>query len=398
MSAAELVGLLAETTVAMSAAAALVLALRRPLRRVFGAGVAYAAWWLLPLATAAVLLPAAPRPEAPAQWLIAAGARMTAAPVAPPAPTDTAWVALSLLWLAGVVAMAARAWRRQRRFERRLGRLRPRADGSVQAQSDYGLPAAMGLLRPKVVLPQDFERRYDARQRRLIALHERIHIVRGDLYANAAWLLLSCLYWFNPLLHYAARAFRSDQELACDQRVLRRLPTARRSYAEALLKAALRGGSSPLACTWSSSHPLKERIAMLNRTAPTTARLRVGAAVLIALAAATGFGAWAAQPASAPGERRFDLNIEQMSQRQYADRVAQLAGLRIDNPELLSDAVAVRGAQLRQVDAQMAFALLRMQTGLDAKIDGDRVRFVAGERPQAPASNSVVFYREDAAR
>ncbi|MEI2456572.1 M56 family metallopeptidase [Lysobacter firmicutimachus] len=398
MSAVELLRALAETAAAMSLAIALVLALRRPLRRAFGAGVAYAAWWLVPLAVVAVLLPAAPRPPTATAWQVVPGAPMALAPAAPQAPVATLWVALSLLWLSGALAMALRAWRQQHRFERRLGRLHPRADGSMQAQTDYGLPAAMGLLRPKVVLPRDFECRYDTRQRRLIALHERIHIARGDLYANAAVLSLSCLYWFNPLSHYAARAFRSDQELACDQRVLRRLPTARRSYGEALLKAGLRGGPSPLACTWSSSHPLKERIAMLNRTAPSASRLRLGAAVLIALAAVTGFGAWAAQPASAPAERRFDLNTAQMSQRQYAAHVAELAGLRIDNPEILSDAVAVREARLSQIDAGMAFALLQMQTGLTAKIDGDRVRFAAGERPQAPGAQSVMFYRKGAQR
>ncbi|WP_222423743.1 M56 family metallopeptidase, partial [Lysobacter antibioticus] len=70
MSAVELLRALAETAAAMSLAIALVLALRRPLRRAFGAGVAYAAWWLVPLAVVAVLLPAAPRPPTATAWQV----------------------------------------------------------------------------------------------------------------------------------------------------------------------------------------------------------------------------------------------------------------------------------------------------------------------------------------
>ena len=59
MNAADLVGLLAETTVASSVAIVLVLGLRRPLRGYFGAAAGYGLWLLVPAALTAVLLPAA---------------------------------------------------------------------------------------------------------------------------------------------------------------------------------------------------------------------------------------------------------------------------------------------------------------------------------------------------
>lgn len=62
MTVADLFPILCETTTAGSAAILLMLALRRPLRRAFGAGIAYAAWALVPLAMLAVLLPAAQLP------------------------------------------------------------------------------------------------------------------------------------------------------------------------------------------------------------------------------------------------------------------------------------------------------------------------------------------------
>ena len=63
--ASELAALLYETTLATSAAVLLVLLLRGPVRRGFGAGAAYALWWLVPAALVAVLLPAAADPVVP---------------------------------------------------------------------------------------------------------------------------------------------------------------------------------------------------------------------------------------------------------------------------------------------------------------------------------------------
>ena len=40
----------------------------------------------------------------------------------------------------------------------------------------------------------------------------------GDLWANAAALLLLAVQWFNPFAWRAIRAFRFDQEAACDAR------------------------------------------------------------------------------------------------------------------------------------------------------------------------------------
>ncbi|HZV39411.1 MAG TPA: M56 family metallopeptidase, partial [Pseudoxanthomonas sp.] len=55
---AELLRVLCETTLATSAAALLVLALRRPLMARLGASIVYALWALVPVAGLAMLLPA----------------------------------------------------------------------------------------------------------------------------------------------------------------------------------------------------------------------------------------------------------------------------------------------------------------------------------------------------
>ena len=298
---ATLFELLSETTLAGSAAVLLVLALRRRLRQAFGATVAYAAWALVPAAVVAVSLPAATVTvaAAPVAMLVtAAAAPLAAVPVA--APFDAVpW--LLAAWLAGVAVMVLRLGRQQRAFRRGLGRLRLRADGLQQAESVAGLPAAIGLLRPAIVVPADFDSRYSGEERALMHAHERCHIVRGDLQINALLAGLRSVFWFNPLLHYATGHFRHDQELACDQHVIARHPRGRRAYGEAMFKTQLASQPLPLGCHWAAfhkvpSHPLKERIAMLKQPTPTAARWIGGGALVVVLALGVGFAAWSAQP------------------------------------------------------------------------------------------------------
>lgn len=283
-------------TLAGSAAIALVLALRIPLRRRLGAGAAYALWATVPLASVAAALPSA-------------GTRISLPPIAVPdlvatnAATATATVsaidalpAWFALWLAGCLATVLLQVMQQRHFLRRSGaRLRR---GRLYAAATG--PCVSGLLHPVILLPADFRERFDRRERRLVLAHEIAHLRSGDLFVNALAALLRALFWFNPLLHVAQQSFRLDQELACDARVLARFPEARRRYAGAMLKAQLGGAASmegpgPLGCGWFATHPLKERISMLNNSI-SAGRRRIGfvAAALLATAA-TGL-AWAAKP------------------------------------------------------------------------------------------------------
>ncbi|QSQ19467.1 hypothetical protein JY651_29620 [Pyxidicoccus parkwayensis] len=287
---------LLETTLASSAAVLAVLALRGVLRAGFGARIAYAAWSLVPATLLAVLLPAASEEAAPAPVLAFIAEALPRTPASEGGPTlDTAawWLAA---WLMGVVATGLWFAARQRGFSRALGHVRPRDDGMHQAESVAGLPAAVGLWRPRIVVPVDFDVRYSEEERVLLREHEHQHLAHGDLRLNGLMALLRCVFWFNPLLHFAARHFRQDQELACDQRVMARHPASRRAYGEAMLKTQLAMQPWPLGCHWNSSHPLKERILMLKHPLPSFRRRLSGSACVLALTLTGGYAAWAAQP------------------------------------------------------------------------------------------------------
>ncbi len=281
-------------TLAVGVAALTLMVLPRLLRRHFGAGVGYAAWWLLPAAFIASLLPGRVIETVAVPGVLQAVARPVAmAPVEAIVDRTHWWLAA---WLIGAIAMALRFWWQQRRFERALGELRPLRDRLWRAQASLGLPAVVGAVRARIVLPIDFAERYDLEQRRLMLAHERRHLQRGDPLANLAIATVRCLFWFNPLVHLAAARFRHDQELACDQAVVAAHPNSRRAYGEAMLKTLMTDRQAPLGCHWGFSHPMKERIMQLKSPMPRAWVRRAGIAAVAVLALGTGFVVWSAQP------------------------------------------------------------------------------------------------------
>lgn len=94
-------------------------------------------------------------------------------------------------------------------------------------------PAVYGILRPKIVLPTS----YQGRDIELIIQHEKTHI-RGldNLWRIIAFLIVA-VHWFNPFSWLFLRAFLTDLELSCDERVLVKLGANRsKEYASALLE------------------------------------------------------------------------------------------------------------------------------------------------------------------
>ncbi|WP_045737212.1 TonB family protein [Xanthomonas sp. MUS 060] len=292
MSIEAIVTSIATTALAGSGAIVAVLALRAPMRRVFGAGIAYALWIAVPLASLATLVPGRwhlwlPTAVAVAMPTVRVGtphAVADASAAAASLATGAGAVWLVTLWTLGMMAMAALLWRQQRRYRRSLGRLQPSEPGVSIAQHALHGPLVLGAWRPQVVLPANFAERYRPQQAQLVLAHERMHIARGDTRCNLLLAVLRCVYWFNPLLHWAATCFRVDQELACDAAVLARYPSSRRSYAEAMLQTQLDAAALPVGCHWQAGALLRQRIVLLQRPAVRGCRRGVGIAVVAVLA------------------------------------------------------------------------------------------------------------------
>jgi bla regulator protein blaR1 len=286
-------------TAASSMAIVLVALLRIPMRYASGARAAYCLWLLVPASAFGALLPGLPHlpgvgpglPGGPGGVSVAMQVMEAHAAGDYAAPVLTCWLFGALLMLGILV-------RRQRAFVLSLGRMMRGLDG-IYRSNVIVAPMVVGAWPARVVIPEDFENRYGAEEQALMLAHERAHLLRGDAYVNAIAAGWQCLFWFNPLVHWAIGRFRFDQELSCDAVVVAQSETGRRRYADALLKTQLANDSArrvPLGCHWQSNHPLKERIAMLKYPSPTNARRLIGIGFGIALAAFGSYTVWAAQP------------------------------------------------------------------------------------------------------
>jgi beta-lactamase regulating signal transducer with metallopeptidase domain len=269
----------------------LVLAIRRPVARLFGAGPAYALWLLpalrLIMPPLPSLAPDIPAPI-PTDTLI-----VWAADAATPAPPDAGLAGTAVLlaiWALGAAALLGWQWLAYRRFLADLGRSSRvlgahRGLALIESGAVPG-PVALGLIDRRIVVPADFRSRYSAEEQRLALDHERVHHRRGDIWWNLAGLAVLALNWFNPIAWLAFRAFRADQELACDAAVAAAAPAAaRHDYARALVKSASRPGLIA-ACPLNHADQLKRRLKMMKSHRRSRARMLGGAAFILALAGA----------------------------------------------------------------------------------------------------------------
>lgn len=269
--ATDLLEALARANLAGSLVLILVMLLRVPARRLFGAEAAYMLW---AAPVGAALLSLAPWPFGN-PW--PGAERMTLRPLVEAAAGVDA---LAAVWAVGAAVGVALAWRAQAAFER-------------DARAGRAGPAVSGFISPRVIMPAADP--YSDEERVLIRAHEREHVRRGDPKANALAAALQVVFWFNPLAHAGARTMRIDQELACDAATLRRFPKARRTYAEALLKTELARGALPFGCRWpaAGAHPLEVRLAAL-KGGPRHDLMGAWTAIVLTLAAST--LTWAAKP------------------------------------------------------------------------------------------------------
>ena len=304
-----------EALIASTILMLVVLALRAPVRREFGANVAYLLW-VLPVAR--LLLPPMPgqwqwsRLFAPvvdrlANTQIVAGvlngaqaspaiieqAAMrneitTSAGIAdivmvPPIVAEQgAPIAALLLGFWAIGALSFIGWHliRYHMFVRSIVRQAEATmlDGVLMIETDAATgPLAFGIWRKYVAFPRDFRERYDREEQALALAHELTHHARGDLIANWVALVVLALHWFNPLAWRAFRAFRADQEMACDARVLAgRSAALTHAYGRAIVKSA-HGRAVSAACHLHTINDLKGRLRMLSTTKKSRLRIASGA-------------------------------------------------------------------------------------------------------------------------
>jgi beta-lactamase regulating signal transducer with metallopeptidase domain len=90
------------------------------------------------------------------------------------------------------------------------------------------------LRRARLVLPEALVEQLTEPQRRALLLHELTHLKHGDHRLRLLELAVRIAFWWLPL-GTIGRQLRACEELCCDAAVVKRMPHARRDYAQLLL-------------------------------------------------------------------------------------------------------------------------------------------------------------------
>ncbi|MGV3592370.1 MAG: M56 family metallopeptidase [Gammaproteobacteria bacterium] len=374
----------------------LVLALRKPVRAWLGAVACYRLW-LLPLTWLPVYLlgPAlftnlarlgagvTPGGDAFSAFfsmrqfmdlellLFTAEPTATAGSMAGSSGAVHGWTLLAIVWACGALALIAWHCGRWLFFSRHVRHTAAavsaatRHEANVDAHFDTQQPAVsmgdinsaalFGVLKPVLLLPEDFAERYDANQRHIILAHEAVHLRRRDNAWNLCALLMIALFWMNPLMFVAWRRFRLDQELSCDALALRSCNgEQKKRYARTLLDSlgTLRvTRPQPALSAWDNLRDIRERTLMIRQHIQLAIRPRTTLVTLslVALlgASVTLMFAGIASPAANAGEvatpnepspeigestgRILTEAIELLNNDKFDEARARLAGLRLES-------------------------------------------------------------------
>ena len=141
----------------------------------------------------------------------------------------------SIVWIAGMAAMVLYGAISYVRLRRKVTEAVPLRDNLWQSEAVIS-PFVLGFFRPRIYLPFHM----DEEAMSHVVAHENAHIRRGDHRIKPIGFLLLTIYWFNPLIWLAYILFCRDIELACDERVVKKMPVDdKKAYSKALLTCSV---------------------------------------------------------------------------------------------------------------------------------------------------------------
>ena len=212
----------------------------------------------------------------------------------------------TVLWLTGMGAMAIYAAYSYIDLRLRV-RMAAWCGGNVWECDNLDSPFILGLLRPRIYLPPEL----DAETREHVLAHERAHLSRLDHIWKPLGFFLLSVHWFNPLLWLAYCLLCRDIELACDERVVRKLDKPGKiAYSSALVRCSVSRRSIALCPLAFGEVGVKGRIrAILNYKKP--GFWVMAAALLLSIVLSVGFLTDPEQEAKPTVSQPIDIVLNQ---------------------------------------------------------------------------------------
>ena len=142
---------------------------------------------------------------------------------------------LTIVWIIGILLLATYTIISYQRLNRKVDTAVHYKDNIFQSEN-VSSPFVLGIIKPRIYLPfnmngQDLEH---------VVAHEQAHICRKDHWWKPLGFLLLTIYWFNPLMWLAYVLLCRDIELACDEKVIKKLGNEQRAdYTQALVACSV---------------------------------------------------------------------------------------------------------------------------------------------------------------
>lgn len=141
----------------------------------------------------------------------------------------------TILWLTGIGAMTIYAAYSYLSLRLRV-RFAARLQGNVFECDEIDSPFVLGLIRPRIYLPSGL----DETTREHVLAHETAHLKRLDHLWKPLGFALLAIHWFNPVMWLGYILLCRDIELACDERVIKKLSKSDvRAYSESLIRCTV---------------------------------------------------------------------------------------------------------------------------------------------------------------
>ena len=142
---------------------------------------------------------------------------------------------LTIVWIIGILLLATYTIISYQRLNRKVDTAVHYKDNIFQSEN-VSSPFVLGLIKPRIYLPF----KLDGQDMEHVVAHEQAHIRRKDHWWKPLGFLLLTIHWFNPLMWLAYVLLCRDIELACDEKVIKRLSNEQRAdYTQALVACSV---------------------------------------------------------------------------------------------------------------------------------------------------------------
>ncbi len=147
------------------------------------------------------------------------------------------WIpVLAVIWSIGTVVLFSCTAISYRRLCKKVSTAVLLRDNIFQSET-VNSPFVLGVIKPRIYLPF----RMDEQNLEHVVSHEQAHIRRRDHWWKPLGFFLLTIHWFNPLMWLAYVILCRDIELACDEKVIKKLGNDQRAdYSQALLACSIK--------------------------------------------------------------------------------------------------------------------------------------------------------------